>query len=531
MYRLAGSVMLLWGVKRALLAILLGAVGALALPPFSFPAILFVSFTGLTWLLDGTTGSPDGGLLKSYRQAFFTGWLFGFGYFLGGLWWVGSALLVEADEFAWALPLAVVGLPAVLALFYGFATLIARLFWSDGFGRLAALGLGFGLAEWLRSFVATGFPWNAIGYGAMPVPVMMQSVHVIGLFGVSALSVFVFAAPALLGTRRGLLPGLLIASLLVVAHFGYGAWRLEHVPAAQQGGKSLTVRLVQPAVAQDDKNSGDDPQQQFDELLSLTTLKPKPGEKRPDLIIWPETSVPFILTDNPDAFSRIADALEPGQLLLAGAVRAEERGPGYAPRYYNSVYLINDRGEIIGASDKVHLTPFGEYVPFEDVLRQWGIENVISLPGGFTAAPQRTLLTTPSGINLYPMICYEVIFPEDAAMAPSSTDAIVNVTNDGWFGDTPGPFQHFLQARVRAVELGLPLIRDANNGISAIIDGQGQIVAGLARDKKTAIDATVSLLLVSEWTSSGRIYNFWLIIVCLAVVAVSSRMGFISGVD
>ncbi|MBP1851306.1 apolipoprotein N-acyltransferase [Rhizobium halophytocola] len=531
MYRLAGSIMLLWGVKRASLAIVMGALAALALPPFSFPATLFVSFTVLVWLLDGTTGSADGGILRSYRQAFVTGWLFGFGYFVAGLWWVGSALLVEADEFAWALPLAIVGLPALLAIFYGMATLIARIFWSEGFGRLAALALGFGLAEWLRSFVATGFPWNAIGYGAMPIPVMMQSAHAIGLFGVSALSVFVFATPALLGTRRGRVTGIVLATLLVVVHFGYGAWRLSEAPATAATEKTLSVRLVQPAVEQTDKNGDDDREQQFDDLLKLSALPPKAGDKRPDLIVWPETSVPFILTENPDAFTRIADTLQPGQVLLAGAVRAEDRGPGYPPRYYNSVFLINDKGEIIGASDKVHLTPFGEYVPFEDVLRQWGIDNLISLPGGFTAASARTMLTLPGGINLYPLICYEIIFPQEIDEAPASTNAIVNVTNDGWFGDTPGPYQHFLQARVRAAETGLPVIRDANNGISAVIDGKGQIVAGLSLDKKQAVDATISLLSVSKWNDSGRFYNFWLIIACLALAAVGSRAGFISALD
>src|SRR5690606_5173527 len=146
-------------------------------------------------------------------------------------WWLGNALLVEADSFAWALPLAVFGLPAFLAFFYGLATLVAYILWSDGMGRLAALALGFGLAEWLRSFVATGFPWNAIGYGVMPMPVMMQSAGVVGLFGVTALAVFVLSVPALLGTRRGLRSGLAIGLILSCAHLGFGAYRLSQASA------------------------------------------------------------------------------------------------------------------------------------------------------------------------------------------------------------------------------------------------------------------------------------------------------------
>ena len=178
---LAYRVMLLSGFGRAAVAFLAGALAVLALAPFDFFAVLFVSFPVLVWLLDGASGDPDAGFLRRRMPAFWTGWWFGFGYFLAGLWWVGSALLVEADVFAWALPIAVIGLPMALAVFYGIATSLARLLWSDGAGRIAALAVGFGLVEWLRSFVLTGFPWNEIGYGAMPVPLMMQSVHVVGL--------------------------------------------------------------------------------------------------------------------------------------------------------------------------------------------------------------------------------------------------------------------------------------------------------------------------------------------------------------
>ena len=175
MGRLAGRIMLLWGLPRAAVAFLAGAIGALALPPFSFFAALFLSFTLFVWLMDGSTGSPGGAVFGRFRSTFSLGWFFGFGYFVAGLWWLGNALLVEGDEFAWALPLAVLGLPACLALFYGLATAIAGIFWSDGLGRIAALAFGFGLAEWFRGFVVTGFPWNAVGYGAMPIPLMMQS--------------------------------------------------------------------------------------------------------------------------------------------------------------------------------------------------------------------------------------------------------------------------------------------------------------------------------------------------------------------
>ncbi|NML75073.1 apolipoprotein N-acyltransferase [Rhizobium sp. S-51] len=524
MERLAGRIMLLWGWKRLLFAFLAGAVGALALPPFSFFGTLFLSFTILVWLLDGTAGNPDRSHSFGLRSAFVIGWSFGFGYFVAGLWWLGNALLVEADEFAWALPLAVLGLPAVLAIFYGLATMLARLFWSEGFGRLAALAAGFGLMEWLRSFVATGFPWNAIGYGAMPIPLMMQSVTVIGVFGVSALAVVVFAAPALLGTRKGLVPGLALAGLLAAAHLGYGAYRLaEPVPS----GKPLTVRLVQPMVDQAKKLANTDRIDVFNQHLALSAEPVAAGKPQPDIIVWPETSIPFILTENPDALARIGDVLKDGQVLVTGAVRSEDQGAGHPPRYYNSVYMIDDKGQILSASDKVHLTPFGEYVPYEDVLRRIGFDNLVSLPGGFSPAQQRSLLTTPAGIGLYPLICYEIIFPDEVAIPVEGAGAILNVTNDAWFGITPGPYQHFQQARIRAVETGLPLIRGANNGISAVVDPRGRVLSGMALGTRGVVDSTLDIGNVPKWDVNARKLNQWLVLFAVAMTALISRMGFI----
>ncbi|MCO5732623.1 apolipoprotein N-acyltransferase [Rhizobium sp. SSA_523] len=532
MERLANRVILLWGWRRALLAIASGAFAALALPPVSFVAALFVSFPLLVWLMDGLSTAPGSGFLARSRSTILIGWLFGFGYFVAGLWWLGSALLVEADEYAWALPLAVLGLPAVLAIFYGLATWIAGLFWSDGFGRLTALALGFGLAEWLRSFVLTGFPWNAIGYGVMPIPLMMQTDQVIGLFGVSALAVFVAAAPALLGTRRGMLTGLALALALACAHLGYGAYRLSDAPplgAAAEAGPSeagdISVRIVQPVIDQAQKMDINDRVAVFQEHLDLTALPPRQGQRRPDIIIWPETSVPFILTQYRDALVRIADVLQDGQILLAGVVRTEDGPPGEPPRYYNSVYAIDSQGQILAAADKVHLTPFGEYLPFESIFNALGIGNIVNVPGGFTAGAGHALLTLPGGQTFYPLICYEAIFPDEIEPSSASVSALLNITNDAWFGNTPGPYQHFLQSRLRAVETGRSLIRGANNGISAYVDPYGRIVSKINLDDKAVLDSTLGRFPVSKWDNYTRNNNFWLIISTLLVIAIVSRLG------
>ena len=490
MERLADRVILLWGWRQALLALLAGGLLALGQAPFDFFAIGFVSFTLLVWLLDGVGAPPGRGWVRAGIPAFAVGWWFGFGYFLAGLFWVGNALLIEAEDFAWALPLAVILLPAGLAVFYGLATLAARLVWSDDLGRIAALAVAFGVAEWLRATVLTGFPWNAVGYVAMPIPLLMQSVVLAGPFGMSALAVFVFATPALLANRRHLKAGMAIALLLVVAHVGFGSWRLMQEDAG--AAPTLSVRIVQPSIDQSEKWDSAARDRIFSKFLELSALPPAEGAEPPQLIVWPETSFPFLLTDRPDALVALSELLQEGQLLAAGAVRVEGTVSDDGIRYYNSILIINDQGEIVDGYDKVHLVPFGEYIPFEHVLARIGLRQLVQAFPGFTAGTQRRTLDAGEGIRLLPFICYEIIFPSENGLV-SESDVIINVTNDAWFGDTPGPYQHFRQAQIRSVMLGLPMVRAANNGISGVVDPYGRIVDAYQLDAVGTLDIDISL--------------------------------------
>ncbi|MCF3639185.1 apolipoprotein N-acyltransferase [Rhizobium sp. TRM95111] len=525
MERLAGGVMLLSGWRRALMAFSAGLIGVVALPPFGFFAALFLSFTILVWLVDGATGEAGSGWVRRLLPAFWIGWFFGFGYFLGGLWWLGNALLVEAEDYAWALPLAVLGLPAFLALYYGLATAAARLLWSDGAGRLAALAVAFAAAEWLRGTLFTGFPWNAVGYGLMPVPLMMQSVKLAGMDAMNLMAVFVFASPALLGTRRGARRGLALAGVALVAHLGYGVYELRFSPDPAATGTG--VRIVQPVIDQAMKLDDTVRAEIFERHLALTAAPPGNGGRKPEIVIWPETSIPFILTDNPDALVRIAEVLDDDQTLIAGAVRMEAAGAGKPPRYYNSIYAIDGKGQIIGAADKVHLVPFGEYMPFGPLLESWGINAVAAMPGGFSAAREHPLLRTAGGRSFYPLICYEAIFPQEITADAAQSDALLNLTNDAWFGNTPGPYQHFRQAQVRAVQTGVPLVRAANSGISAFVDSKGRVVLGLSYNIGGYIDSTLSGSSVSYQDIAKQNLRFYILLAMALLTALVSRFGFI----
>lgn len=482
---------MLWGWRRSLVAFLAGAFAVLSQAPYDFFAVCFVSFPVLVWLLDGTTAGRARGLLRSLRPAFAIGWWFGFGYFVAGLWWTGGAMLVEAEEFAWALPLAVVVLPAALAVFFGLATALARLFWTDDLGRIFALAASFGLFEWLKSFaVLTGFPWNPIGAAAMPIPLLMQSVSVVGTFGMNALAVLVFSVPALLAGRRMLRAGSVLAVALVAAHVGFGYVRLREPPA--QPVRSLVVRIVQPSIDQAAKVDVDSRDETFRTLLNLSASPLPADQPKPALIVWPETALPFLFTDRPDALVAIAELLSDGQTLFVGAVRAEGDGAN-ARRFYNSVVAINDRGEIFDAVDKIHLVPFGEYLPLADLLRAIGIERVVPIRSTFTPGSERHPIRLADGLEAATFVCYEIIFPTEVEAGARGADFIVNVTNDAWFGDTAGPYQHFRSAQIRAAETGLPIVRAANNGISALIDGRGRIIDAFALNVRGALDGTLEI--------------------------------------
>ena len=525
---LAGRIMLTSGWRRALLAVLAGAVAILGLPPFDIPLAGFVAFPILVWLLDGLGRDPGAGAFRRFAAPFFIGWTFGFGYFVAGLWWLGAALLVDAGSFAWFLPLAVLGLPAILAIFFGLATALARLVWSDSAWRILGLASAFGLAEWARGFVLTGFPWNEIGLIALSHPVLAQSVSLVGLKGITLLAVLIFSTPAIFADRRGRWPVAVLALALVVGQIGYGVWRLDaHPPTASD---SVAIRIVQPNIRQSLKWNAEEAERNFQKLLDLTAMRPVPGDDgldgaaqaadRRTLIVWPETAFPFVLTDRPYALNRLANTLQPGETLIGGAVRVERSEAG-RPRFYNSIYVIDDQGTIVEAADKLHLVPFGEYLPFEDVLESWGVSNLVEMPGGFSAGASRRPVALAGAPSFLPLICYEIIFADEIAVGDPAAGFILNVTNDAWYGDTPGPYQHLRMAEVTAVALGLPLIRAANTGISVIDDALGRERSGLSLGATGTIEAALPTETIdTPYRRYGTMlfWGLWSVLTLLSVV-------------
>ena len=503
MQSFANLIIVLWGWRRFAVGLAAGALSVLAFPPFGFFPVLWLTFPVFVWLIDGATAAEDAGFLRALLPAAIVGWSFGFGFFLAGLWWVGVAFLAQADVFGWLMPFAVIGLPAYLALYWALGAALARLFWSDRWSRIIAFAVSLSIGEWLRGHLLTGFPWNAVGYALTPMPLMMQSAALVGIWGLTLAACLIFAAPVLLVAEKGTdrkagRIAFACAAGLFVAHLGYGAVRLAGGPDALV--PNVHLRVLQPNIPQGERWGI----AQADEIMRRYVDLSGDGKGAAGLagvthLIWPESAFPFLLTQRPSALSAIADLLPPGVTLITGAARAErlppDGGDGDQPSIFNSIYVIDDGGEILGAYDKVHLVPFGEYIPFGGLLRRLGLRQLITLPGGFTAGSERRALTIPGAPPAAPLICYEIVFPGDVLPAGNRPGWLLNVTDDSWFGDTPGPHQHFLQARVRAVEEGLPLVRSADSGISAIVDAHGRIIASLGLGRMGVVDGGLPVAL------------------------------------
>lgn len=460
--------------SRMMAAIAAGGVAVLTLPPFSILPLVPVAYATLIVLLRHLP----------VAQAALVGWAFGLGQFGFGLSWIAESFYVDAERFgAMAIP-AVAGLSAGLAMFPAVA---AALF--AGVARRRAIGgvtacLVFATcwtaAEWLRGHVLTGFPWNLAGYALVDYAALRQPAAWVGSFGLSFLVILVgtLPAPALLAEVRPRWSISLLGVGIVVATWSAGVARLQLEPSSPPG---LDLRIVQGNVPQQEKWAPENREATLTRYLDLSTL---PGPV--DILLWPETAFPGFLDEDVEARSRIAAALPDGSLLLTGVpdrVSTEE-----GTRYFNTVQTFDQTGVILTGYAKHRLVPFGEYVPFKGWLP---IERMTEGLGDFTAGPGPRTLAFPGVPLVAVAICYEIIFPGHVVDGLFRPDWIFNATNDAWFGTSIGPEQHLASARMRAVEEGLPVVRAANTGISAIIDANGDLVARLGTGETGVIDAAL----------------------------------------
>jgi apolipoprotein N-acyltransferase len=497
--------------QARLLAFGLGVlyVGAQA-PLFLWPTAL-IALTGLVWLLDGaakTTGPK--------RAGAFIGWYFGFGQFLAGMYWIGSAFLERGAAYVPLMPFAVLALAAGLALFWMLGGLICLRLWSRDNSRVLVFALVFFAMEWLRGHIFTGLPWNLPGLIWPAGGIVSQTASWAGVWGLSLFTLFAFSAPAALTWSRNGAVGRAIPSglafLLFAVLFGSGLSRLAD--AEDKMVPNVRLRVIQAQIDQSEKWDPANEQKVIDQYLDLSSA---PGLARITHLVWPEGALPILLLERPDVLEQMAVRFADGPVLLTGATRREV-GDNNEILFRNSLVALsfvrgNPALEMV--YDKHHLTPFGEYLPFGRQLAASGIKALTPLGGGFTPGPEAVVTPIPQAPMGAPQICYEAIFSGFTPNTPDRPEWIINVTNDSWFGPTSGPWQHVQQARYRAIEQGVPVVRSASSGISGVIDAYGRQVAGAPSGTNAFIDAQLPKALPGTVFASfsGLAVFLWLALV------------------
>ncbi|MCC6304401.1 MAG: apolipoprotein N-acyltransferase [Rhodobacteraceae bacterium] len=457
---------------RAVAAAALGLAAAAGQAPFGLWPLTLLALAGLLGLVAGAPGP---------RRAALWGWLAGAGHFGLALAWLVEPFLVEPDRHGWMAPFAVVLMAGGLALLWAGAAAGGHALGGGSAPRRAVgVALALAFAEYLRGHLLTGFPWAMPGHAWVGTP-LAQVAALAGATGLTALTFLLVALPAVLGPgRRGALAGAGLAGGLVALLWAGGAARLAApLPAPL---RAVAVRLVQPDAPQHLKWQPGMAAAFMERLLDLT----EGAGPAPDLVVWPETAVPFVLPGAAAEVALPAMARAAGGAMLAFGVQRAE-----GDLWLNSLAVLDPAGAIGALYDKHHLVPFGEYIPFGEALGRLGIRGLAVREGwGYAAGPgPRTLDLGPAG-RVLPLICYEAVFPA-ALRSDVRPDWILQITNDGWFGAFSGPYQHLAQAQLRAIESGLPLLRAANTGVSAAIDARGRIVASLPLGRAGALDVTV----------------------------------------
>lgn len=455
--------------RKLLAAFGLGAIAALGHSPLSIPLLTFGALVSLFWLF---------GKMNSHRQAVWLGWVSGSGYFTVTMSWIVNPFLVDAENQGWMAPFALVLLATGLALFWALAFLVAFRAGTTSRSRIVALVFSLTLAEMARAYLLTGFPWGLLAYIWVNGPVMQWAAW-IGPHGLGAVTMAIAASVILF---RNAVTGAICAAFVFGLVWSSGYLRPQ-ILVVSPVSDPVWVRLVQPNAPQTQKWDPAFAQTFFERHLRLTA---EPSEHPLDLVIWPETAVTFWLEDTPNKQREIAASVAAETTVVLGIVRAQGQ------RVFNSLVALGSDGSAVRVYDKSHLVPFGEYIPLGDWLDSIGLAGFSpATGGGFSAGPAPRILELGRAGKVLPLICYEAIFPQLLNQNSERPDWILQITNDAWFGELSGPQQHLAQAQMRAVEQGVPFVRVANTGVSAVIDAYGRIVASLPLGTEGKLDAKI----------------------------------------
>lgn len=421
------------------------------------------------------------------KIAFTRGWCFGFAFFSFGLSWIGNAVLIDNTFLKWLYPLIFLACGSFFGLFIAFPTWLAHRFKKTIAQYLAFCSL-IVIFEWLRSFFLTGFPWNLWGTTLAFHDSLIQLSSVGGTYLLSLLVLLICGAPFLWiinPTPKNLFASICIITCLSGFITIFGFLRLS---SETNLSSSTIVRVVQPSIPQTFKWNTASLEQNFDTYIKLSKQKPLDGI---NAVIWGETASPFALDVDEAHNFKARYAIPANGYLMTGIIRHHFKNGHQAS---NSMMIFNDSGNPVAYYDKTHLVPFGEYIPLRHWLPDW-LRPLANTIGTFTPGNGPQTISLPNLPKLGTIICYEAIFPNKIINPDNRPQWIINPTNDGWYGDSFGPHQHFIATKMRAVEDGITIVRAANNGISAVFSPYGRTIAKLNLNEKSIIDVALPALM------------------------------------
>ncbi len=478
-----------------------GCIATLSLPPFSVLPLTFAIGFGI-YLIS---------LTPSLLKTFFAAWVLGFGWFSVGLYWIGSAFIVADTYNVYFMPIAIVLLPSLLACFWGVACVLAKLIDKDKNFSFISIIICLSFFEYLRANLFTGFPW------LMPSMIFSSNEHLIQIFSfigsfstnlvVFTCSVLPFILLSSFKSKYIVSTMLLIPILILIFS---GIFRFNNKDLLKI--KNQLVTIVQPNIEQKDKWSLKQKNKHLNKLVMLSNNHKDNFIDKNKIIIWPETSFEGSIPSEMRLLSNITKKVlkNPKSILIVGLLRTEEDS------VFNSLVFVNSKGEIIYKYDKIKLVPFGEYIPFRNYLKP--ISDFLP-PKDFSKGSLKPNPLIDGFGEIIPLICYEILFVDEILNRKSKkTNLLVNITNDAWFGETIGPYQHLALAKIKSVEFGLPLVRVANTGISVFISPYGEIISKIPLNNESAKTFNLTQPLKKTLYGTYGEYFFLLSILILIII-------------
>jgi apolipoprotein N-acyltransferase len=495
--------------------IFLGAISSYSLPPYNYFIINFITFSlFFIFIFNEKKRIP------SNKSFFKYGWYFGFGYFLFSLYWIAISLTFD-QSFKFLIPIALILLPAFLAIFYGLMTYLFSILYSKNVvSSFLIFSILFGTIEFVRSSILTGFPWNLISFSFSNNIYFIQILSIIGTYSFNLICISLFTAPALFVLRNSR-NEIVVCFFFIVVSVGFlifGNIKVSNFNSLKSVKNSYIIKSISSNISIDKFYSKQDEVKIINELIELS----EPKKKKPTIFLWPEGIIPDSYLSDMKIYKKLfLNSFGEDDLIIMGLNSIETKNEKNL--FFNSMAIFNNKLDLITSYNKVNLVPFGEFIPFENILSLIGLKTVTNKYQSFSSGKTRIPINVKNSkidINLLPLICYEIIYSGNLSR-DYNFDYIINISEDGWFGDSIGPKQHFSHSIFRSIESGKYIIRSANNGISAIINPMGIIEQEVEFGSRGYVELSESKLVKSTpFTQHGN--KIFLILILIYIFLIFS---------